>query len=110
MVEGGDIKVAHKTRASQTEGCLPFLIGGNLSHLVEASLQGYGPAAQSGVRVLTENERTILLAVLFHRLRRHPHTSVSGERRARSTSSQVRAQDRWPQSRDFLWEVEPPYE
>lgn len=110
MVEGADIKVAHETRASRPEGCLPFLPGGTLSHLVEVSLQGYGPAAQSGVCVLTENERTVLLAVLFHRLKPHPHTSVSGESRARSTSSQVRTQDLRPQSWDLLWEAEPPYE
>lgn len=57
MAEGADIKVVHETRASQPEGCLPFLPRGTLSYLVEVSLQVYGPAAlKAGVCDLHQEE------------------------------------------------------
>jgi len=73
-------KVVHETRASQPEGCLPFLLGEPCHTRWRRPCRYMGQQySMLESASSTENERTISLAVFFHRLNPHPHTSISGD-------------------------------
>ena len=79
MAESADIKVVHETRASQPEGCVPFLPGETLAYSAEVALRVYGPATlEAGVCVLHREGAHHVVGHLLSQTQPHPHTPSSG--------------------------------